>query len=153
MQTHTRILSMTPLALSLFSAGPIFARRPQAVMDTADHSGGWVGKAAQPFMLTSSAGKATDLSRVLGARPVALVFCRGVWWLFCYSQMTDLSRHKAEFQQLGAAVYAVSNEDGAKLIQTREAEKLNFVTFLSDPDGAAAKKYAGLYLGSTTGSA
>ena len=142
---------MTPLALSLFSAGPISAQRPQAVMDTADHSGGWVGKTVQPFTLTSSDGKATDLSRVLGARPVALY--RGVWCLFCQSQMADLSRHKAEFQQLGAAVYAVSNEDGAKLTQTREAEKLDFVTFLSDPDGAAAKKYVGLYPGSTTGSA
>lgn len=150
MQTHTPIFTMTPLALSLIFAGPVFAQRPQALLDTADHSGGWVGKTAQPFTLTSSDGKATDLGRVIGTRPVVLVFYRGVWCPFCHSQMADLSRHKADFQRSGAAVYAVSNEDGAKLNQMRDAEHLDFVTFLSDPDGAAAKKYAGLYPGSMT---
>jgi len=153
MQTHTRhfnLVTLAPLALSLLLAGPTLAQRPQAVMDTADHSGGWVGKTAQPFTLTSSDGKATDLSKVIGTRPVVLVFYRGVWCPFCHSQMADLSRHKADFQRSGAAVYAVSNEDGAKLNQMRDAEKLDFVTFLSDPDGAAAKKYAGLYPGSMT---
>jgi peroxiredoxin len=153
MQTHTRhfnLVTLAPLALSLLLAGPTLAQRPQAVMDTADHSGGWVGKTAQPFTLTSSDGKATDLSRVIGTRPVVLVFYRGVWCPFCHSQMADLSRHKADFQRSGASVYAVSNEDGPKLNQMRDAEKLDFVTFLSDPDGAAAKKYAGLYPGSMT---
>jgi len=150
MQTHTRIFTLAPLALSLIFIGPAHAQKPQAVMDTADHSGGWVGKTAQPFTLTSSDGKTTDLSKVIGMRPVVLVFYRGVWCPFCHSQMADLSRHKAEFQRAGAAVYAVSNEDGAKLNQMRDAEHLGFVTFLSDPDGAAAKKYAGLYPGSMT---
>jgi len=150
MQTHTRFFNPAPLALFLLLAGPCLAQPPQAVMDTDDHSGGWVGKAAQPFTLTSSDGKATDLSKVIGTRPVVLVFYRGVWCPFCHSQMADLSRHKAEFQKSGAAVYAISNEDGAKLNQMRDAEKLGFVTFLSDPNGAAAKKYAGLYPGSMT---
>ncbi len=150
MQTQTRILTLAPLALSLIFTGPAHAQKPQAVMDIADHSGGWVGKTAQPFTLASSDGKTTDLSDVIGTRPVVLVFYRGVWCPFCHSQMADLSRHKAEFQRSRAAVYAVSNEDGAKLNQMRDAEHLGFVTFLSDPDGAAAKKYAGLYPGSMT---
>ena len=150
MHTHTRIFSMTLLALSLIFVGPVFAQRPQAVMDTADHSGGWVGKTALPFTLTSSDGKATDLSRIIGTKPVVLIFYRGVWCPFCHSQMAGLSRRKAEFQRSGAAVYAISNEDAAKLNQMRDGEKLDFVSFLSDPDGAAAKKYAGLYPGSMT---
>ena len=150
MQTLPRVFALAPLALSLLLVGPTFAQKPQAVMDTADHSGGWVGKTAAPFTLTSSDGKAVDMGKVIGTRPVVLIFYRGVWCPFCHSQMADLSRHKAEFQRSGAAVYAISNEGADKLNQMRDAEKLDFVTFLSDPDGAAAKKYAGLYPGSMT---
>jgi len=150
MQTQMRTLVLAPLALSVLLAGPTLAQKPQALMDTADHSGGWVGKAALPFTLTSSDGKTVDLSQVIGTKPVVLVFYRGVWCPFCHSQMADLSRHRVDFERSGAAVYAVSNEDGAKLNQMRDAEHLGFVLFLSDPDGAAAKKYAGLYPGSMT---
>lgn len=137
-----------PLTLQLIggvqaqTAPPI---APQALMDTADHSGGWLGKTAQPFKLTASDGKTVDLSKVIGKKPVMLIFYRGVWCPFCRSQMADLSRHKAEFQKAGAAVYAVSNEEPAKLNEMRDAQKLKFVTFLSDPEGSAAKLYAGLY--------
>jgi len=150
MQTKMRTLSLALLALPAFLAGPTLAQKPQVVMDTSDHSGGWVGKAAAPFTLTSSDGKAVDLSRVLGTKPVVLVFYRGVWCPFCHSQMADLSRHRADFERAGASVYAISDEGGAKLNQMRDAEHLGFVSFLSDPDGAAAKKYAGLYPGSMT---
>ncbi len=150
MQTDTWFFKLAPLALPLLLAGSVFAQRPQAIMDTADHSGGWIGKTAQPFTLISSEGKTTNLGHVIGTRPVVLVFYRGVWCPYCHSQMADLSRHKVDIQQSGAAVYAISNEDAAKLNQMRDAEKLGFVTFLSDPDGAAAKKYAGLYPGSMT---
>lgn len=150
MQTHTRILRLAPLVLPLLLAGPTLAQKPQARMDTADRSGGWVGKAAAPFTLTSSDGKTVDLSRVIGTKPVVLVFYQGVWCPFCHSQMADLSRHRADFERAGAAVYAISDEGGAKLNQMRDAEHLGFVSFLSDPDGAAAKKYAGLYPGSMT---
>lgn len=119
--------------------------RPQAMMDTTDHSGGWVGKTAQPFTRTNSDGKTVDLSKVFGVRPVVLIFYRGMWCPYCHSQMADLSRHRAEFQQSGAAVYAISNEDAPKLKQMQSSEHLEFVTFLSDPDGSAAKLYAGLY--------
>lgn len=125
--------------------GPTPAGRPQALMDTTDHSGGWVGKTAKPFTRTDSDGKTVDLSKVLGARPVVLIFYRGVWCPFCHSQMADLSRHQAEFHRAGAAVYAISNEDAPKLKQMQSNEHLGFVTFLSDPDGSAAKLYAGLY--------
>ena len=128
---------------SVPSAAP--AGRPQALMDTEDHSGGWVGKTAQPFTRTDSDGKTVDLSKVFGTRPVVLIFYRGVWCPFCHSQMADLSRHQAEFQGAGASVYAISNEDAPKLKQMQSSEHLEFVTFLSDPDGGAAKLYAGLY--------
>ncbi|MDQ2800898.1 MAG: peroxiredoxin family protein [Armatimonadota bacterium] len=128
--------------------GPAPVGRPQAIMDTADHSGGWVGKTAQPFTKTDSDGKTVDLSKVFGTRPVVLIFYRGVWCPYCHSQMADLSRHQAEFQRAGAAVYAISNEDAPNLKQMQSNEHLGFVMFLSDPDGSAARLYAGLYPGS-----
>ena len=121
------------------------AHPPQAILDSTDHSGGWVGKTAKLFTLTRSDGKVVDLSKVIGTRPVVLIFYRGVWCPFCRSQMSDLSRHKADFQKAGAGVYAISNEEPAKLTEMRDTEKLGFVTFLSDPNGTAAKLYAGLY--------
>lgn len=122
---------------------------PTAIMDTTDHSGGWVGKAAQPFALPNAAGKTVDLGRVIGTRPVVLIFYRGVWCPYCRSQMADLARHRAEFVQDGASVYAISNEDAPPLLEMQKRAGLDFVTFLSDRDGAAAKRYAGLYPGST----
>lgn len=114
-------------------------------MDTADHSGGWVGKTAQPFALPDTAGKTVDMGRVIGTRPVVLIFYRGVWCPYCRSQRTDLSRHRAEFLRDGAAVYAISNEDAPQLQQMQKRAGLDFVTFLSDKTGKAAKLYAGLY--------
>lgn len=138
-------MSLTLLVAVGLHAQTVPLHPPQAIMDTADHSGGWVGKAAKPFALTASDGKTVDLGKVIGTKPVVLIFCRGVWCPFCRSQMSDLSRHKADFQKAGAAVYAISNEGSVQLTQMQDTEKLDFVTFLSDPDGSAAKLYAGLY--------
>ena len=133
------------LAFCLPAAAPGRSAPPVPVMDTSDHSGGWVGKAAAPFTLPDSDGKTTDLGKVLGTRPVVLIFYRGAWCPFCRGQMADLARHQAELQASGAAVYAISNEAASGLKSMRDGQKVGFITFLSDPDGAAAKLYAGLY--------
>ena len=39
----------------------------------------WVGKTAAPFQLQGIDGKIVDAGRVLGKRPVVLVFYRGNW--------------------------------------------------------------------------
>lgn len=133
------------LAFSLPAAASARSAPPVPVMDTSDHSGGWVGKTAQPFTLTDSEGKRVDLSKVIGTRPVVLIFYRGAWCPFCRGQMADLARHEAELKASGAAVYAISNEAAPGLNAMRDGQKVGFITFLSDPDGAAAKLYAGLY--------
>ena len=125
------------------------AHPPSALMDVADHSGGWVGRLARPFTLPDSHGRTVDLGKVIGTRPVVLIFYRGVWCPFCRSQMDDLSRHQADFQKAGAAVFAISNEGAPQLKEMRDRANLGFVTFLSDKDGAAARLYAGLYPNST----
>ena len=97
----------------------------QATMDTADHSGDWGGKTAQPFTRTDSDGKTVDLSKVFGTRPIVLIFYRGLWCPYCHSQMADLSRHQVEFQRASAMAYAISNEDAPKQMQS--SEHLGFV--------------------------
>ena len=63
--------------------------------------------------------------------------------------MAQLGQSKEAFQKSGAAVFAISNEEAPALKAMREQSKLDWVTFLSDKSGAAAKKYAGVYSGQT----
>lgn len=130
-------------------AKPPQAKPPQARMDASDHSAGWVGKAAAPFTLTDADGHVVDMRRVIGIKPFALIFYRGVWCPFCQSQMENLGRHRAEFQKLGLPVYAISNEAAPALLEMQKRHSLGFVTFLSDPDGTAARLYSGVYPRST----
>jgi AhpC/TSA family len=46
---------------------------------TADTTRGWVGKTAMGFTLPDQDGRSVDVSKILGTRPVVLVFYRGVW--------------------------------------------------------------------------
>jgi len=64
--------------------------------------------------------------------------------------MTQLGQSRTDFVKSGAAVFAISNEGGPDLKKMRDQHKLDFVTFLSDPKGVAAKQYTGVYPGQTT---
>ena len=54
---------------------------PPATDQTAAVPGGaeWIGKKAAGFVLPDSGGKTVDVGKVIGVRPVVLVFYRGVW--------------------------------------------------------------------------
>ena len=52
--------------------------------------------------------------------------------------------------QLGQSREAFQKEDAGAQKQMRERNKVEFITFLSDKQGVAAKKYAGVYPGKTT---
>lgn len=61
------------------AAGP--GQQSNAVTSSAatDSAGGWIGKAAPGFSLTDTNGKTVDVGKIIGTRPVILVFYRGVW--------------------------------------------------------------------------
>lgn len=128
----------------------IFAASAALAAPAADTAGGWVGRTAPAFTLPSSAGAPVDIGKVFGTKPVVLIFYRGVWCPFCQAQMTQLGADKAAFAKSGAAVYAISDEDPAAQQKMQAQHGLDFVTFLSDHAGAAARKYAGVYAGKTT---
>lgn len=56
-----------------------------------------------------------------------------------------MGRLKDEFKTAETTVFAISNEDAAALRKMRDAEKVDFIRFLSDRKGAAARQYAGVY--------
>lgn len=144
------IIALAGLALAALTtalpAAPPAATPPAA----ADRAGGWIGRTAPAFTLPSSRSVSTDLSKVLGTKPVVLIFYRGVWCPFCQAQMTQVGKDKAAFEKSGAAVYAVSDEDPAAQQKMQDQHGLDFITFLSDRTGAAARQYAGVYVGRTT---
>ena len=141
-------LTLTALAAAL-PAAPA-APAPPAPAAAEDTSGGWAGRTAPAFTLPDRDGASVDLSKVIGTKPVVLVFYRGVWCPFCQAQMTQIGRDKAAFVKSGAAVYAISDEDPAAQQKMRDEHGLDFITFLSDKTGTAAGKYAGVYEGRTT---
>ncbi len=61
--------------------------------------------------------------------------------------MAQLGQSKSEFLKTGAAIFAISNEDPDALKKMRDGHSLDFVTFLSDREGKAAKLYMGTYPG------
>jgi peroxiredoxin len=59
--------------------------------------------------------------------------------------MAQLGQFKEEFEKHGASVYAISNEGPEDLRRMRDQRGVDFVTFLSDPDGTVARQYSGVY--------
>ncbi len=141
-------LTLAGLTLAALTAPALSAPASPAAAEAT--SGGWVGRTASAFTLPDSHGAPVDLSKVIGTRPVVLVFYRGVWCPFCQAQMTQIGKDKAAFIQSGAAVYAISDEDPAAQQKMQDEHGLDFITFLSDKAGTAAHKYAGVYEGRTT---
>lgn len=140
--------ALAGLTLAALTAPMLAAPAPPAA--AGDRAGDWVGRTAPASTLPDSHGALVDLSKVIGTRPVVLVFYRGVWCPFCQAQMTQMGKDKAAFVKSGAAVYAVSDEDPAAQQKMQDEHGLDFITFLSDKTGTMARKYAGVYEGRTT---
>jgi len=120
-----------------------------ALTVTPNFSRNWIGQTAKPFALRDTKGALVDMAKVIGTRPVVLIFYRGVWCPFCHKQMRDLGHSRADFEKTGASVYAISNEGAPAQTRMQTVENVGYIHFLSDPDGAAAKLYSGLYPAST----
>jgi peroxiredoxin len=119
-------------------------------VSTTDTTGGWIGHPAPVFTLPSSQGSNVDTGKAFGTRPVVLIFYRGIWCPFCQAQMTQIGKDRDAFIKSGAVVYAISDEAPAAQKAMQDAHHLDFITFLSDKTGMAARQYAGVYTGRTT---
>lgn len=149
------VASLTLLSLGAGSptgadpGGQVPSSGAAAPTATPNFSGNWIGQTAKPFALRDTKGTRVDIGKVLGTRPVVLIFYRGVWCPFCHKQMRDLGHSRTDFEKTGASVYAISNEGAPAQTRMQTVENVGYIHFLSDPDGAAAKLYSGLYPAST----
>ncbi len=90
MRLNTVLSSLLALGMLTFT----FACEPQAEQavasggsqppataptTSADMTGGWIGKTAPNFSLPDADGKVVDVGKILGTKPVLLVFYRGNW--------------------------------------------------------------------------
>ncbi|MBC7806918.1 MAG: peroxiredoxin family protein [Akkermansiaceae bacterium] len=110
----------------------------------------WVGRTVKSFTLPDSDGNTVSLADTLGKEPIVLIFYRGNWCPFCHAQMDEITAAKDKLAASGAGVFAISNEDATALKAMRDRHKLDFVTFLSDAKGEAAKQFGGTYPGEAT---
>jgi peroxiredoxin Q/BCP len=99
-----------------------------------------VGDAAPPFTLPGTGGRDYSLSDYKGA-PVVLVFYPGDGSAVCTMQLNNYSHDISRFQDLGAAVLAISPQD----VESHEqfsADNGGFAfPLLADTDKVVAKSY------------
>jgi hypothetical protein len=75
-------LAIAIVALTLTACTPREgpeALEPDTSTGALPASKGWAGRAAEAFALPGVEGEMVDVGRMIGERPVVLVFYRGVW--------------------------------------------------------------------------
>jgi thioredoxin-dependent peroxiredoxin len=99
-----------------------------------------VGDPAPPFTLPGTGGRDYSLSEYKGS-PLVLVFYPGDGSAVCTMQLNNYSHDISRFQELGAAVLAISPQDVASHEQF-SADNGGFAfPLLADTDKVVAKSY------------
>lgn len=103
-----------------------------------------VGDEAPDFELPSARGEPVRLSDKLKAGPVVLLWYRGGWCPYCNLQLKAMQAALPAFQELGAAVLAVSPETTDHAARTAEKTSAAF-DLLSDAENRMARQYGLVY--------
>jgi peroxiredoxin len=85
-------------------------------------------------------GKNTTLKEQVADKPAVLVFYRGGWCPYCSTQLRDLRLIKAELEQLGFRIIAISPDRVEEVTSTMGKEKLDYV-LLSDSKADALRAF------------
>jgi len=81
------------------------------------------------------AGERRTLGELAGEQGLVLAFVRSADWCpFCKSQLADLNRRAAEFEQLGLNVVSISVDKVAEIADFAQAQDIGY-TMLADPAG------------------
>jgi peroxiredoxin Q/BCP len=99
-----------------------------------------VGDVAPPFTLPGTGGRDYSLSDYRGA-PVVLVFYPGDGSAVCTMQLSNYSHDIARFEEVGAAVLAISPQDVESHEQFSSDNGGFAFPLLADTDKAVAKLY------------
>jgi len=127
-----RILMCTVFILGLVSSG--LAAEP----------GLKAGSKAPDFKAVNYEGDAVTLSEYLDEGPVVLLFYRGGWCPYCNRQLQEYQGRIEEFDELGAAIIAVSVDQPSNQLKTVAEKKLSFEV-ISDPQARILKLYNLVY--------
>ena len=103
-----------------------------------------VGQIAPKFTLPNAQGYITNLSELLDAGPVVLVFYRGNWCPYCSVQLRAYEQASADFKAYGATLVAVSPQTPDQTEQTAADKNLHFPV-LSDTGNVVARQYGLAY--------
>jgi peroxiredoxin Q/BCP len=105
-----------------------------------------VGDVAPEFTLTSSEGQPVSLAGLRAEGPVLLAFFPRAFTAGCTRELRTYTDQHAQVLERGARVVAISTDDPATLARFKASLGAPF-TFLSDPEGAVSRQYAGVSLG------
>jgi thioredoxin-dependent peroxiredoxin len=105
-----------------------------------------VGQRAPDFRLTDSDGQPVTLGQLISRGPVLLAFFPRAFTGGCTREMKAYTSQHADLEASGARVVGISVDDVDTLARFKASLKAPY-TFLSDPDGAVAKQYAGVSMG------
>lgn len=102
-----------------------------------------VGDQAPSFSLTSSEGQPVTLASLIARGPVLLAFFPRAFTAGCTRELQAYRDHHDEVLEHGARVVAISTDDPQTLARFKASLVAPF-TFLSDPEGAVSRVYAGV---------
>ncbi|MFF4755340.1 peroxiredoxin-like family protein [Streptomyces sp. NPDC002514] len=117
-----------------------FAEEQRTLVSSADPSGFvQAGDRVEPFTLPDADGAPVDLSRLLAAGPVVIVFYRGGWCPYCNLTLRANQRELLpELERLGAALVAISPQTPDGSLSVKETAELAFPV-LSDVGNKVAR--------------
>ena len=99
-----------------------------------------IGSRAPLFALKDAEGKEFSLSELLTHGPLVVSFYRGVWCPYCNMELRALEALRAQYEQFGATLIAISPQTPAN---SRKALRENHLHFpiLSDPSNRVADSF------------
>jgi peroxiredoxin len=117
-----------------------FAEEQRILVSSVDRSGFVkAGDTVEPFTLPDPNGAPVELSGLLAAGPVVIVFYRGAWCPYCNVTLRTYQHELLpELEKLGAALVAVSPQTPDGSLTVKETHELAF-TVLSDTGNAVAR--------------
>jgi peroxiredoxin Q/BCP len=129
MAEHVKVLDRVRSALGLGSAAPVA-----------------VGQRAPDFSLTDSDGQTVTLGQLISRGPVLLAFFPRAFTGGCTREMKAYTSQHEELAGRGARVVGISVDDVDTLARFKASLGAPY-TFLSDPEGAVSRQYAGMSMG------
>ncbi len=111
----------------------------------------WLGQKAPPIVVKDEQNQDVNLGRVMGKKPVILLFYSGISDIYSQGQIIMSLPYEQQFATHGATIYLIAmgsvkvERDAFYSVLTMRKIKRpgNVFQFVSDPMGAAASNYAG----------